>query len=135
MCVKDLETNKELTCVSASVGLRVCVCMCVKWGRRSTVGQLEVSGPMSQLPAAHWISLSLWPTELFLASHIHPPSTKRAYAHTQCMYTIKPIDTHSYTNNQAPWIPASYKLIEIIVCQTKKEIETDKRVDKEIERK
>lgn len=60
----------------------------------------KVSSLMSQLPAAHWISLSLWPTELFLASHIHP----QAHTHT---HTYAYSHTELNTCNQAPEISAT----------------------------
>lgn len=65
---------------------------------RSTVGQGEGAvcypssvHPVSQLPAAYWISLSLWPTELFLA--LHTPTPKHKHPHILCILTSRCIHT------------------------------------------
>ena len=93
---------------------------CKREGWKS-VGQVEgavcypsskVSRLMSQLPAAHWISLSLWPTELFLASHTHPQAHKYI-----CILTHR----HSYTHAiRHPRFPLSTNRFKSQIARRKK---------------
>lgn len=70
----------------------------VQWSRlrEQSYPSSEVSSPMSQLPAAHWISLSLWPTKLFLASHIHPGAQAQTNTHIY-IGTLTHICIYAYT--------------------------------------